>query len=136
MSGSAAITGGCLCGAVRYRVKGDLRPTLSACHCSQCRRHHGALGVFSSAEATAVEIEGLDKLRWYQSSDGARRGFCAVCGAKLFWQAIGDAALDIVAGSLDRPKGLKLVRHIFVASKGDYYELADDLPKFPASSEG
>jgi len=135
MSGAdAAITGGCLCGAVRYRVRGVLRPTLSACHCSQCRRHHGALGVYSSADAAAVEIEGCDSLRWYQSSDRARRGFCAVCGSKLFWQGIGDAALDIVAGSLDHPAGLKLARHIFVASKGDYYELTDELPTVPASN--
>jgi hypothetical protein len=129
------ITGGCLCGAVRYGVRGELRPTLSACHCSQCRRQHGALGVYSSAEAAAVEIDGLDNLRWYQSSHRARRGFCAVCGSKLFWQEIGGTALDIVAGSLDRPAGLHLVRHIYAASKGDYYELADELPKFPASSK-
>lgn len=136
MSGGEAITGGCLCGAVRYRVKGKLRAALSACHCAQCRRHHGALGVYSSAEAAAVEIEGRENLRWYQSSATARRGFCSVCGAKLFWQRIGDPALDIAAGSLDRQEGLKLARHLFVASKGDYYELADDLPKFPASSKG
>lgn len=130
-------TGACLCGAVRYRVSGPLRAALSVCHCSQCRRHHGALGVFTSAEAAAVEIEGADKLRWYGSSPGARRGFCGVCGSKLFWQQIDGKALDIAAGSLDEPVGLKLSRHIYVASKGDYYELGDDhLPRFPASSKG
>jgi hypothetical protein len=133
-AGGEPVTGGCLCGAVRYRVKGPVRAALSACHCSQCRRHHGALGVFSSADAAAVEIEGVDKLRWYRSSDGARRAFCRVCGSKLFWQEVGGAALDIAAGSFDRPAGLKLARHIYVASKGDYYELLDDLPKFPASN--
>ena len=129
-------TGGCLCGAVRYRVKGAVRAELSACHCGQCRRQHGALGVFSSADAKSVEIEGTDKLRWYNASPGARRGFCSVCGSKLFWQEVGGAALDMTAGSLDHPEGLRLAHHIYVASKGDYYEIQDDLPKFPASSRG
>jgi hypothetical protein len=135
MSGPGrAITGGCLCGAVRYRVAGPLRPTVNACHCSQCRRQHGALGMFSSAAEKDVLIEGRDRIRWYQSSPDARRAFCGICGSKLFWQEIGSDALDIVAGTLDQPSGLRLVRHIYVASKGDYYEIGDDLPKFPASA--
>jgi len=136
VTGEIVRTGGCLCGAIRYRVRAPLRPALSACHCSQCRRQHGALGVFTAAPAAAVEIEGEDKLRWYRSSATARRGFCGVCGAKLFWQEIGGSDLDFAAGSLDDTTGLKLSSHIYVASKGDYYEIRDDLPKFPGSSRG
>lgn len=127
-------TGGCLCGAVRYRVFAALAP-ISACHCSQCRRQHGALGCYTGGlPAEAVEIEGADAIIWYQSSAAARRGFCKVCGAKLFWQPVDGKTIDIAAGSLDQPTGLKTDRHIYVASKGDYYEIADDLPRFAASS--
>lgn len=129
-------TGGCLCGAVRYRVAGGLRPTVNACHCGQCRRFHGTAGAYSSAAERDVAIEGRDKVRWYQSSAKARRAFCSVCGTKLFWQAIGSEALDISAGTFDLPSGVRLARHIYVASKGDYEVIADDLPQFPASSGG
>ena len=136
MSGGAPRTGGCLCGAVRYRVGAPLRPTLTACHCSQCRRQHGALGVFTAAPAAAVEIEGEDKLRWYRSSAAAERGFCSVCGSKLFWREIGGENLDFAAGSLDETTGLRLSSHIYVASQGDYYEIGGNLPKFPGSGRG
>jgi len=126
--------GHCLCGAVRYRVFAPLRP-VSACHCSQCRRQHGALGSYSGGlPVESVVIEGTAHLRWYQSSASARRGFCGRCGAKLFWQALDQRTIDIAVGSLDQPTGLALAQHIFVADKGDYYEIADDLPKFPGSN--
>jgi hypothetical protein len=127
-------TGRCLCGAVRYRVSAPLRP-VSACHCGQCRRQHGALGCYSGGlPIDSVVIEGGEHLRWYQSSTSARRGFCDRCGSKLFWQALDRRDIDIAVGSLDLPTGLKLARHIFVADKGDYYQIADDLPRFPGSS--
>ncbi|MFZ5789944.1 MAG: GFA family protein [Pseudomonadota bacterium] len=127
-------TGGCLCGAVRYRVFAALAP-ISACHCSQCRRQHGALGCYTGGlPVEAVEIEGREQIAWYQASPTARRGFCRTCGSKLFWQPIEGHTIDIVAGSLDQPTGLEIGRHIYVASKGDYYEIADDLPRFAASS--
>jgi hypothetical protein len=133
-SRKSTATGRCLCGAVRYRVFAPLRP-VSACHCSQCRRQHGALGCYSGDLPTeSVDIEGGEHLRWYQSSASARRGFCGRCGSKLFWQALDRRSIDIAAGSLDLPTGLTLDRHIFVADKGDYYQIADDLPQFPGNS--
>jgi hypothetical protein len=126
--------GGCLCGAVRYRVFAPLKP-VSACHCSQCRRQHGALGSYSGGlPVESVVIEGTGHLHWYQSSASARRGFCAECGSKLFWQAMDQRTIDIAVGSLDQPTGLRLARHIFVADKGDYYEIAGDLPRFAGSN--
>jgi hypothetical protein len=133
MNAAPQATGHCLCGAIRYRVFAPLRPA-SACHCSQCRRQHGALGVYTGGlPVESVVIEGAEHLRWYQSS-AARRGFCSRCGSKLFWQPTDRRTIDIAAGSLDQPTGLALAQHIFVADKGDYYEIADDLPKFPGSS--
>jgi hypothetical protein len=134
MKGMPTATGHCLCGAVQYRVFAPLNPA-SACHCSQCRRQHGALGSYTGGLPTeSVVIDGAEHLRWYQSSASARRGFCEKCGSKLFWQAMDQRSIDIAVGSLDLPTGLKLARHIFVADKGDYYEIADDLPHFAGSS--
>ncbi|RVV97273.1 GFA family protein [Mesobaculum littorinae] len=118
-------TGGCLCSEVSYRVRGPLRPVV-ACHCDQCRRTSGHYAAATSAPRDAVEIEG--DVTWYQSSDTARRGFCPICGSTLFWDGPGPH-LAIFAGTLDQPTGLKLAGHIFCASKGDYYEIADGTPQ-------
>lgn len=117
--------GGCLCGAVRYaaRAMGDKVVT---CHCSMCRRFHGHAGPYVAAKLSDFTLHDAEQqLRWYKSSDTAERGFCARCGASLFWQMAGRPFIDIAAGTLDAPTGLKTVKHIYVASKGDYYEIAD-----------
>lgn len=117
--------GGCLCGAVAYRVTGPMRPVV-ACHCGQCRKTGGHHVAATSAPREAVEISG--EIRWFRSSEAARRGFCPTCGSNLFWDG-GGATLSIMAGTLEAPTGLRLAAHIFCADKGDYYEIADGLPR-------
>lgn len=124
------MTGGCLCTAVRYRVTGPLRPVL-ACHCEQCRRTSGHHVAATAARRTDLEITG--EVRWYDSSPGVRRGFCPVCGANLFWDDTRTPMVSIFAGTLDEPTGLRLRGHIFVADKGDYYEIDDGLPQAPGA---
>lgn len=132
--GAPTATGHCLCGAVRYRVFAPLNP-VSSCHCSQCRRQHGAPGSYTGGlPVESVVIDGLENLLWYRSSAAARRGFCRECGSKLFWQATDRKTIDIAVGSLDQPTGLHVARHIFVADRGDYYDIADDVPRFAGSS--
>ncbi|MEL6689818.1 MAG: GFA family protein [Pseudomonadota bacterium] len=120
--------GGCLCGAVRYRVRGDLRPVI-ACHCEQCRRTSGNYVTATSCARDAIEITG--DLTWYTSSESARRAFCPNCGSQLFWDGP-DAHLSIMAGTLDDATGLNIEGHIFCADKGAYYEITDGLPQAPA----
>lgn len=124
--------GGCLCGAVRYEVRGELRPVVN-CHCGQCRRFHGHHGAYSGAKWENVTINGEDNLRWYRSSAEARRGFCGTCGSSLFWDRDGRGFLAIAAGSLDQPTGLRTVRHIFTADRGDYYQITDGLEQVPGT---
>ncbi len=116
--------GSCLCGAVKYRVEGPLRPVI-ACHCTQCRKTSGHYGAATSAPKDKVRIAG--DVKWYVSSDAARRGFCPDCGSSLFWDGGGEN-ISIWAGSFDGATGLSLKGHIFTASKGDYYPISDDLP--------
>ena len=124
-------TGGCLCGAVRYRVTGALRPVV-ACHCKQCQRTSGNHVAATSAPREAVAVEG--EVRWFRSSEAARRGFCATCGSNLFWDGPG-ANLSIMAGTLDGPTGLRLRGHIFCADRGDWFDLADGLPQHPGADD-
>ena len=118
-------SGSCLCGAVRFKVDGPLRPVI-ACHCTQCRKTSGHHVAATSAPRETVTIEG--NVTWYASSPSARRGFCPVCGSNLFWDGPG-ANLSIFAGTLDGDPGIRLAGHIFCADKGAYYDIADGLPQ-------
>lgn len=133
--GEGTHRGGCLCGAVRYSVAGGLRPAL-ACHCRMCQQTHGAPAIYSAAKKDRVTFEEQRGLAWYDSSDKARRGFCRECGASLFWEPLAADYVAIACGTLDEPSGVKLTGHIFVASKGDYYEIADGLPQFQHGTGG
>lgn len=128
-------TGGCLCGAVRYEVAGLLRDIVN-CHCSMCQRLHGSFGAHSKAKKANITITNDSGLAWYKTSDIARRGFCRICGSGLFWEPFDQEGTGIVAGTLDGLTGLKTIGHIFVGEKPDFYDISDDLPQFPGSSDG
>jgi hypothetical protein len=122
-------TGSCLCGAVRFSVSAPLKEA-DACHCSQCRKQSGHYWASTNVAKTDLTLEGEDKLTWFKSSAQAKRGFCSVCGSALFWQATSKPSrIAIAMGAFDKPTGAKLGIHIFVADKGDYYEIADGLPQ-------
>ena len=137
-----SFTGACLCGEVKYVLRGNPRDIkgVTACHCLQCRKwsgHHWASihGPISGFEIT----HGETSVKWYKSSDKARRGFCENCGSTLFWHGNGYASgsdqMDVSAGSLDDVKGLKLIRHIFCKYKGEYYETSDGVAVFETFSD-
>ena len=116
-------TGSCLCGAVRFEVRGGLRPVI-ACHCVQCRKQ---TGTYMSATASAdkdLVLTRQDGLKWFRSSEDARRGFCQDCGSVLFWKQEGSDTTSIAAGAIDGATGVPLEGHIFCESAGDYYEIA------------
>ena len=127
-------TGGCLCGAIRFTVSGPLREVV-VCHCGRCRRQHGHVAAYTEAALDDVAIVEGGALAWYVA-DGRQRGFCERCGASLFWRRTGDDRISIAAGTFDAPTGLHTAAHIFVASKGDYYEIADDLPRHARGRAG
>ncbi len=121
-------TGSCLCGKVAFKIDGDLTPP-NACHCGQCRRQSGHLWASTVTHQDNLSFTASDTLGWYCASDIAKRGFCSACGSFLFWQHNDEDTIAISVGSLNEPTGLKLAQHIFVADKGDYYDIQDDLPQ-------
>jgi hypothetical protein len=121
-------TGSCLCGAVQFTLIGDL-PQPNACHCTACRKHSGHYEASVDVPRTALSVQGADHVAWYQSSEKVRRGFCSICGSTLFWDPVFQDWTAIAMGAFDTPTHTTLSRHIFVSEKGDYYEIADDLPQ-------
>ena len=123
------ITGGCLCGAVKFKVDAPMREVI-ACHCGQCRKTTGNFFTASNAPAASVTFTADDGLAWYKSSDRAERGFCKACGSNLFWREFGSDTISITAGSLDGQTGLHIKEHIYVADKPDWYDITDGKPQF------
>ncbi len=120
--------GSCLCGAVTFEVAGSLRPP-DACHCRQCRKQSGHFFVSSDVPRTSLSISGADNLTWFPSSEKVRRGFCKICGSTLFWDPVRKDNTGIAMGAFDTPTMTHLEMHIFVAEKGDYYDIVDGLPQ-------
>jgi hypothetical protein len=125
-------TGSCLCGDVRYAVGGALGDA-HHCHCSRCRKAHGA--AFATYAGVAVgdlrvtAVEGA--LRRFRSSPEVVRSFCGRCGSTLFFAT--DAApgrIWIAAGTLDDGAAPAVKDHIFVGSKAPWHEITDELPQF------
>ena len=118
--------GSCLCGAVVFEVTPPMRDAV-ACHCTQCRKTSGHHAASFDADEASVHWQAR-KISEHVSPGGGVRGFCSDCGSGLYFRAP-DGHFSLEAGAVEPPSGGRLVRHIFVADKGDYYELTDGLPQ-------
>jgi hypothetical protein len=121
------ITGSCLCGTVRYEVEGLER--MSHCHCSMCRKAHGApFATYATVPAARFRfVAGEEAVERYESSPGFARGFCRQCGSVVPDGAGGE--VYVPAGCLDDDPGIRASAHIFVASKAPWHPITDDLPR-------
>lgn len=131
------LSGGCLCGGVRYEVTGPRRDVIN-CHCENCRRTHGHVAAYTSVCQSDLNLISRQTLQWYHDrSPDTWRGFCNRCGASLFWDARdGRGKMAIAAGSLDTSSNLKTIGHVYVSEAGHYYEIDDGLPQYESGNEG
>ncbi len=118
--------GSCNCGASSFAITGTVR-SVSNCHCGQCRKQSGNVWASAVVEQADIDIQG--DVKWYASSENAKRGFCANCGCNLFWKHNDETSMSFSLGAIDGPTGLSIEKHIFVADKGDYYDIADGIPQ-------
>ncbi len=135
---SDSVTGGCLCGAVRYRAA---LPTLfcAHCHCRYCRRAHGAAFItWFGVPDDKFEITAGDReLQWHASSKQSRRGFCSRCGTTLlFVSECSPGETHIGLATADGPIDRQPQRHVFWDHRVDWYEPDDDLPRLTSDSAG
>lgn len=126
------LTGSCLCGQIKYQISGPLRGVLN-CHCSMCRKSHGAAfrtrAAVRTADFTWLAGEGLRTK--FASSPGEYRSFCSVCGANLVTEfAAAPEWLGFALGTLDDDPGVKPECHVFVGSKAPWHDITDDLPQW------
>ena len=127
-----AVTGGCLCGAVRFAAR---FPTLFCCHCHchWCRRAHGAAFVtwFGVAEEAFTLTQGTEHLVWYASSEQSSRGFCSRCGTTLFFRSkLAPGEMHITLANADGPIDQAPQGHAFFDARVSWATLGDDLPRW------
>ncbi len=130
--------GSCLCGAVRFEA-GQFDSMLH-CHCSMCRRHHGAMfATFLGGKADAFRwIAGEDQVVTYQSSPNGLRPFCRTCGSVLPVVLPHLGMSFVPAGNLEGDPGMRPQLHMFAASGAAWFPITDALPqseKFPPGFE-
>ena len=129
MAPTTSKTGGCLCGAVKYEIRGLMRSVIY-CHCEQCRKTSGHYVAASACAERDMEFIESSGLRWYDSSSYAKRGFCGQCGGNLFWRPVNDERIYVMAGTIDTPTGLQANAHIHTGSASDYQQISDGLPHY------
>ena len=126
-------SGACLCGELRFSF--DLPSKWVAhCHCSLCRRAHGAAFVtWIGVHSQGFRLDDpQQRLHWYASSEGARRGFCANCGSTLFFEsARWPGETHIVLANVDTPVDRTPQAHVFFDTHVPWVELSDSLPRKP-----
>lgn len=128
-----AMTGGCLCGAVRYQIEGAPK-FVGVCHCKHCQKQSGSafsvnLGVSGSKLAITGTVKSFDDA----AASGATlsRRFCPECGSALF--SVSDASPNLIfvkGGSLDDASVLKPVMHVWTASAQPWVTIDPDMTQF------
>jgi len=122
------ISGGCLCGRIRYRASGS-PDWVGHCHCRLCQRHSGAafLTYVFFRDAGRVLWDGAKRIV-YRSSPEVERGFCPKCGSSLSFARPGRGEMSVLAGTLDDPNAVAPSMHIFAESRCNWLMLGDGLP--------
>ena len=131
------ITGHCECGSVKYQVDGEIND-FSHCHCSQCRRLHGA--AFASFGGVARNgfsyLSGQQDLAKYASSDDHTRVFCRICGSNIMVELdLEPESVYLAMGTVDGDPKCPPGYHIFVGSKAPWYEFDDRSARYDAFPE-
>lgn len=125
------LTGGCLCGKIRYEISGAAIGT-TVCHCVDCRRASGAplIGWMSVARSAFRFVAGTPKS--YASSAQVERCFCPECGTPLMYcnTAFADE-VDVATGTLDEPDKALPDHHTWISQRLMWIGLADGLPRHP-----
>ena len=126
------MSGSCLCKAVRFSVTPPSK-WCAHCHCSMCRKQHGA-GYVTWVGVTAEQLKLDDKqgkLRWFESSEDARRGFCSNCGTSLFFKSVRWAGeIHISLAAFDDPVDRTPQAHAFYDTHVDWMPIDDSLAIF------
>lgn len=121
-------TGGCQCGAVRYRLSAE--PTgANICHCRMCQKASGGPMMAFGGVRLSEFFVSSGAIATFSSSDIAERGFCAQCGTPLTYRELGSDRVSVTLGSLDEPGAVAPVTQLGVESKVSWLVPSLSLPE-------
>lgn len=129
---STVLKGSCLCNGIQYEVHSDLGDIVQ-CHCQKCRKANGSAFATNAAIPTQsfVFLSGESLTAEYESTPGVFRVFCKQCASPLYSRRPSQPdLLRLRIGTLDTPVSTKPTAHIFVDSKAEWDEIADDRPQY------
>lgn len=125
---AAGLTGGCQCGAVRYRLSAE--PTgVTICHCRMCQKASGGPMMAFGGVRLSEFFVSSGAIATFSSSDIAERGFCARCGTPLTYREAGRDRVSVTLGSLDEPGAVAPVTQLGVESKVSWLVPSLSLPE-------
>ena len=127
------LTGGCQCGAVRYRIDAaPVNPHL--CHCRMCQKASGAAFMAFAEPDLAHFRWPRGAPAWFRSSKAVERGFCSACGTSLHFRYVGSDRLDVALATLDEPNAITPAREFGYESRLPWLDLLGTLPN--STTEG
>ncbi len=130
------LEGGCLCGAVRYRITAE-PVDVDYCHCRICQKASGAPIVAWLEAPTGNFAFTKGRPVAYQSSPKGARYFCGACGSQLAFRYVGEApTVAVNVAGLDDPEAVKPTYHIWTSSRLGWLEVADNLPRHAKDGPG
>jgi hypothetical protein len=145
MDEAKTVSGSCFCGAVQFEVR---TPTLGCahCHCTMCRRAHGAVYVtWIAVPYTQFSLaKGEELLTRFRSSEHGTRSFCSRCGSSLFCESTHHPDnIDIVLANLHGPIDREPQVHVYYDDRASWSAIGDRLPRLggktglePVAKEG
>ncbi|MBV1883356.1 MAG: GFA family protein [Pseudomonadales bacterium] len=131
-------TGSCLCGKIKYRVRGALGD-VRYCYCEACRKVTGS--AFTANAKIPFEkfefIEGKNFISVYESSPNKFRYFCSQCASPIY-ASVGEepAFVRVRLGGLNFNPETQITAHMWVSEKPEWFVIADDLPQYPTIYDG
>ena len=127
-----SVTGGCLCGAVRFAAEAFLEHAYY-CHCTICQKNAGSPFIIGVPIKTGTLRITKGVPAWYRSSAFGKRGFCAACGSPLLWSRVTsekDWGANVAVGALDNPADVRPRYHTYTDTKLPWLEIPDGLASF------
>jgi hypothetical protein len=127
------LTGGCLCGGVRFELD-EAPQSASYCHCTRCQRRTGtAASAQARVPAAALRVvQGEELVREWAPPDGWPKCFCSACGSALWSRDPGGAIFGVRLGAFDSDPEVRPAYRQYVAYAAAWEEIPDDgLPRFP-----
>ena len=130
------LEGGCLCGAVRYRISAEPIDA-GYCHCRMCQRSTGAPVVAWLTMSSEGFAWRQGEPAAHRSSPEAERLFCGACGTQMAFRMLAEPHLvDVTLASLDDPAAVRPDHHGWTSSRIVWFEVRDDLPRHPEGDPG